>query len=85
MASGVFIFIFISGVFSVPLVFLLHELSIDTNAYLIFAIGMLSISSVFYVANVQADLHKESYPRMLFKFIFSIPCISSAVHGFIFT
>jgi cellulose synthase/poly-beta-1,6-N-acetylglucosamine synthase-like glycosyltransferase len=73
LASGVFIFIFISGVFSVPLVFLLNELSVDQNAYMVFALGLLSISSVFYVANVQAELNKESYPKMLFKFLFLFP------------
>ncbi len=73
LASGVFIFIFISGVFSVPLVFLLSGLNVDSNAYMIFAIGLLAISSVFYVANVQAEIHKESYLKMLFKFLFLFP------------
>ncbi len=76
LASTIFVFVFITGVFSVPLLFLLGELielgfSKDFFAY--FLVGLLSIIAVYYVANVQAPVHKESFGKALYKFIFLFP------------
>jgi len=73
LSSSVFVFIFIVGVFSVPLLFILSELQFGTDFLGGFLIGMLAIIAVYYVANVQAELEKESYPKMLFKFIILFP------------
>ncbi len=73
MASGVFLFIFLAGVFSVPLMFALQEVGVNTNFLAYFLIATLSVTIVYYVANVQAVLHKESYLKKLFKFIFLFP------------
>ncbi|MEM9919555.1 MAG: glycosyltransferase [Bacteroidota bacterium] len=73
MASGVFIFVFISGVFSVPLLFALHQLGIPPSFFAIFMVSLLCIISVYYVANVQAELKEESYGKLLFKFVFLFP------------
>ena len=73
MGSGVFIFIFIAGVFSVPLLFAVQELGVSTQYFAFFLIGLFSIIAVYYVANVQAELKKESYPKMLFKFVLLFP------------
>ncbi len=73
LSSGVFIFIFISGVFSVPLVFFIKALSINIDFFAIFIVGLLSIISVYYVANVQAELNKQSLWEMVAKFVFLFP------------
>jgi len=73
LASSIFVFVFLTGVFSVPLLFLLGDLiqlgfSKDFFAY--FLVGLLSIIAVYYVANVQAPVHKESFGKALYKFVF---------------
>ena len=73
MASGVFIFIFISGVFSVPMVFALHFLGLKTSIFAFFFLGLLAIIAIFYVANVEAEIRDEPYSRKLFKFILLFP------------
>jgi len=73
MNSGVFVFVFIAGVFSVPMLFAMEFLGFSTAPLAIFLTGTVSVLSVYYVANVQAELNKESYGKMLFKFIFLFP------------
>ena len=73
LASGVFLFVFLAGVFSVPLMFALQEVGVDTGFFKYFLIATLSIIAVYYVANVQAELKKEAYFKKLFKFIILFP------------
>ena len=73
LGSSVFVFIFLVGLFSVPLLFILHELNLDANFLGVFLIGMLAIIAVYYVANIEAELKKEPYLKMLFKFILLFP------------
>ena len=76
LASTIFVFVFITGVFSVPLLFLLGdliELGFSKNFFAYFLVGLLSIIAVYYVANVQAPVHQESFGKALFKFLFLFP------------
>lgn len=73
LSSGVFVFIFISGVFSVPLLFTLQAVSLSNDFFGIFIVGLLSIIAVYYVANVQAELNKQSFFKMVIKFILLFP------------
>ena len=73
MASSVFLFVFIAGVFSVPLLFAFQELGFSVNFFKYFLIATFSIIAVYYVANVQAELEKQSYARTLIKFLFLFP------------
>ncbi|MEO1628672.1 MAG: cellulose synthase family protein [Bacteroidota bacterium] len=73
MGSSVFIFVFISGIFSVPLLFGLHQLGIPMGWFGIFLIALVAIIAVHYVANVQQELEEHSYGKLLFKFIFLFP------------
>ena len=73
LGSTIFIFVFIAGVFSVPLLFMLQELGIDTRYFGFFLIGLLSVTAVYYVANVSAEIKQESYLRKVLKFIFLFP------------
>jgi cellulose synthase/poly-beta-1,6-N-acetylglucosamine synthase-like glycosyltransferase len=76
LASTIFVFVFITGVFSVPLLFLLGdliELGFSKNFFAYFLVGLLSIIAVYYVANVQAPVHKDSFGKALFKFLVLFP------------
>lgn len=77
LASTVFIFVFITGVFSVPLLFLLGDLLVvgfDSNIFVYFLSGLLSIIAVYFIGNVSAPIHKEeSYSKLLLKFVFLFP------------
>ena len=81
MSSGVFLFVFVAGVFSVPLIFAIQSLGFDSRYFGFFLIALLSVISVYYVANVQAELKKESYGRMLLKFILLFPIFLSLSMG----
>lgn len=76
LASSIFVFVFITGVFSVPLLFLLGELielGFSKHFFAYFLVGLLSIIAVYYVANVQAPVHEESFGKALYKFLFLFP------------
>jgi len=78
LGSSVFVFVFITGVFSVPLLFLLGdliEMGFDRNFFAYFLIGMLSIIAVYYVANIQspANHHREDFGKSIYKFVFLFP------------
>ena len=73
LGSTIFIFVFIAGVFSVPLLFAMQEIGFDTRYFGIFLVGLLAVVAVYYVANVSAELKDESYFRKVTKFIFLFP------------
>lgn len=76
LSSSVFLFVFITGVFSVPLLFLfgeLIELGVDSNYFAVFLIGLMSIIAVYYVANVEAIPQGDSFAKSFFKFLFLFP------------
>ncbi len=73
LGSTIFIFVFIAGVFSVPLLFAMQEIGFDTRYFGIFLIGLLSVIAVYYVANVSAELKEESYFRKVTKFVLLFP------------
>jgi cellulose synthase/poly-beta-1,6-N-acetylglucosamine synthase-like glycosyltransferase len=76
LASSIFLFVFITGVSSVPLLFLLGdliELGFSKNFFAYFLVGLLSVIGIYYVANVQAPVHRDSFGKALFKFIFLFP------------
>jgi hypothetical protein len=78
LSSTVFVFVFISGVFSVPLLFLLGNLIEDgfsKNFFAWFMIGLLSIIAVYYTANLQSPARKqtEEFGKSVYKFVFLFP------------
>lgn len=78
LASTVFVFVFILGVFSVPLLFLLGDLiavGFSKNFFAIFLVGLLSIISIYYVANIQSPVRPEDEPvsKSIYKFLFLFP------------
>jgi len=73
LGSTVFVFIFLVGVFSVPLVFLLDQIYFNANAFAWFLVGLLSITSIYFVGNVQSDISGASAFKLFFKVLFLFP------------
>ncbi len=73
LASTVYIFIFLAGVVSVPLLFAIQLLGITSEYFVIFLLGLTSVVAVYYVANVQSDFRKESVLKTTFKFVILFP------------
>jgi cellulose synthase/poly-beta-1,6-N-acetylglucosamine synthase-like glycosyltransferase len=81
LSSTIFVFVFLVGVFSVPLLFVLGPLGINANYFTFFLIGLLTIAAVYYVANVQASWVGESKSRTFFKFVVMFPLFLSLSMG----
>lgn len=84
LASTIFVFVFITGVSSVPLLFFLGDLialGFDKNFFAYFLVGLLSIIAIYYVANVQAPVHKDSFGKALYKFMLLFPMFLSLSMG----
>lgn len=73
LGSSVFVAVFILGIFSVPLSYLINPLGLNTAYYTIFLISLLSILIVYYVANVKVAWKKEPKLKMIFKFLVIFP------------
>ncbi|MBB4078872.1 cellulose synthase/poly-beta-1,6-N-acetylglucosamine synthase-like glycosyltransferase [Lewinella aquimaris] len=77
LASSIFLFVFLCGVFSVPLLFLFSELAqygFSKNFFALFLAGLLSVIGIYYVANVQSVANKEkNFAKSVFKFVFLFP------------
>jgi len=69
----VFLSVFIVGVFSVPLIFIINPLGIQHEIFPFFLSGLLSIIFVYYVANVQHTWTGDSKFKKIIKFIFIFP------------
>lgn len=84
LSSTIFIFVFLLGVFSFPLLFFINPLNLDTNKFTVFMISMFAIILVYYVANVQIAWPKENKLWMFFKFIILFPVFLSLSMGLAF-
>jgi len=73
LASTVYLFIFLAGVFSVPLLFSLDTLGLNTKYFAVFLTSLASIMAIYYVANVQAETSDQSLFSRTIKFIFLFP------------
>lgn len=73
MSSGVFLCVFIIGVFSVPVLFFLNPLGINRDMLMVFLFSLLSVASVYFVANVQVAWKRENYLKMIIKFLLLFP------------
>lgn len=77
LGSTIFLFVFVCGVFSVPLLFLMGELTvfgINKNFFAIFLTGLLSVIGIYYTANVRSVANKEqSFLKSVAKFAVLFP------------
>lgn len=81
LASSVFVFVFILGVFSVPLLFLLNPMKLDTDLMSSFLISLIAIMSVYYVANVEAAWDNKNKFKSIIKFILIFPAFLALSMG----
>ena len=82
MSTGIFLFIFLGGVFSVPMVFALQQLGFNANIFALFWSGLIAVILIYFVANVQAEINtNESVLRRTIKFIFLFPVFLSLSMG----
>lgn len=84
LSSSIFIFVFLMGVFSFPLLFLIDPLGLDTGKFSIFFASLLAIILVYYVANVEVAWPKENKIKMVVKFIFLFPVFLALSMGLAF-
>jgi len=73
LSSSVFLFVFLLGVFSVPLLFALTPLDISINKFMWFLVGLFAIIIVYYVANSSVLDSKESKLKFFVKFVLIFP------------
>lgn len=72
-SSTVFVFVFLLGVFSVPVLFLMGQLRLGTGIMKWCMVGFFAFLLVQYVANVERPFQKGAYLKRLLKFIFLFP------------
>lgn len=84
LSSSIFIFVFIIGVFSFPMMFLLNPLGIDTSKLAVFMISLLAIIGVYYVANVEMAWPKTNKLWMILKFVLLFPVFLALSMGLAF-
>ncbi|MEE9373729.1 MAG: cellulose synthase family protein [Saprospiraceae bacterium] len=81
LSSSVFLFVFLLGVFSVPLTYFIIPLGLNKDYFAIFLIGLISIALVYYVANVQKCWGGENKLRTILKFICLFPVFMALSMG----
>ena len=84
LASSVFLSVFLMGVFSVPLLFIINPLAFNLNILAVFMIGLVSIVMVYYVANVQGAWKDQSTGKMIIKFLLLFPVFLALSMGLSF-
>ena len=73
LSSSVFLFVFLLGVFSVPLLFALTPLDISVTSFIWFLVGLVAIIFVYYVANSSVLDSTESKLKFFIKFLLIFP------------
>lgn len=86
LGSTTFVFVLIASVASVPLLYSLGELiaaGFNKNAFAYFMVGLLSIISIYYVANLQSPAQRKNETLMqgLVRFALHFPLFLSLSMG----
>ncbi|MDX1477576.1 MAG: glycosyltransferase family 2 protein [Saprospiraceae bacterium] len=81
LSSTVFVFVFILGVLSVPVSFLIKPLGVNIDYLTVSLLSFVSIIAIYYVANVKASWGAGSKWRKLLKFILLFPLFLSLSMG----
>jgi cellulose synthase/poly-beta-1,6-N-acetylglucosamine synthase-like glycosyltransferase len=84
LSSSMIIVVFISGVISFPMLFLLNPLAIDTSKLTVFMISLLAIILVYYVANVGVAWPRQNKLWMILKFFLLFPIFLALSMGLAF-
>ncbi len=62
LAYGVFLWVFIAALSSIPLSFAFQELGISTHFLSFSVLGLFAVASISYTANITAALHRHNAP-----------------------
>jgi len=81
LSSSVFLFIFTLGIFSVPLLFLINPMDVELSFLAIFLISLITLSMVYYQANVLSEWKEENSFKLVLKFLFLFPIFLSLSMG----
>jgi cellulose synthase/poly-beta-1,6-N-acetylglucosamine synthase-like glycosyltransferase len=81
LSSSVFLFVFIIGVFSVPILFYIIPLGINTKLLGVFLISLLCIMMVYFYANAALANPDEPKWRTWFKMILLFPIFLAVSMG----
>ncbi len=84
LSSSVFIFVFLLGVFSVPLLFFINPLGIKPENFTVFLLSLLSIIIVYFAANVGKAWPRENMVKMILKFLILFPVFLALSMGLAF-
>ena len=84
LGSTVFLSVFLVGVFSVPLLFLINPLAIDLSLMSIFLVSTVLVAIVYYVANVRTAWSEPNRLKAIFKFVFIFPVFLALSMGLSF-
>jgi len=84
LGSSVFLFVFMIGVFSVPLIYIIDPLANGLYLLNFFFLSMIMVISVYYIANVQASWDNQSKLKSIFKFVVLFPVFLSLSMGLSF-
>ncbi len=86
MGSSIFLFVLAASIASVPLLYYLGDLiaaGFNKNSFAYFMVGLLSIISIYYVANIQSPAHQkeETFMQGVYRFAFHFPLFLSLSMG----
>ncbi|MBK9254430.1 MAG: glycosyltransferase [Saprospiraceae bacterium] len=81
LSSSIFVFIFLLGVLSVPVIFMLSPTEYQMNAFSFYLLSLLIVIIVYFTANVNKAWPKENKIKMIFKFLFLFPVFLSLSMG----
>ncbi|MEZ4986211.1 MAG: glycosyltransferase family 2 protein [Saprospiraceae bacterium] len=85
LGSSIFLFVLAIGISSVPLLFSLDELiamGFSKNFFAYFLVGLLSVISIYYVANIQSPANKEeNFLKSVLRFTVLFPLFLSMSMG----
>ncbi len=81
MASAIFLFVFLSGVLSVPIM-MYSSLFMEQLQWLsVMYVGMVAVILVYYASNVHSAINEGSFITKILKFIFLFPLFLSLSMG----
>ena len=84
LSSSVFLSVFILGLISVPLLFLVKPAGIEMGFFTIFFASLVIISIIYFVANVGVAWKKQNALWMIVKFILIFPVFMALSMGLSF-
>ncbi len=81
VSSSLFLFVFLLGIFSVPLMHTMHWIGVPKKFFSWFLGGFLAMVVVYYTANITADISKRNKQMLFWRFIGLYPMFLSMSMG----